>query len=338
VPKPVEPSFLSAAAQRLVAVAAARGIETAPLFEALGLDEAGVADPEGRFPASAMYAAWEVCMRACRDEGFPIEVARATSISKLGLLGYVLYTRPTVGSALQALARYHDLVNDSGKWSLRHGGAETTIAWEREGERTLGMRVANEQVLGAFVVLGAYSARGGIPIRRTYFRHAKPRRDDAHVRLFGQAPIWGADSDALVVPRDALDDKPGGANDVLSDYFANAAEQALARVASDGSWSARVARVVSASLGSGIPTLQSVARALGTSERTTRRRLASEGVAFDALVQRVQQEQASELLAGTTPIRDIAFALGFSDATAFSRAYRRWTGKAPTEARADRLR
>jgi AraC-like DNA-binding protein len=338
VPGPIEPSFLTAAAQRLLLAAAARGIPRAGLLETLGMDEARLADPDARIPASAMYATWEACMRSCRDDGFPMDMAKITSVSKLGLLGYVLYTRPTTGSALEALARYHDLVNDSGRWSIRHGEAETIIAWQRDGDRTLGMRVANEQVLAALVVVGKHTARGGIPIRRAYFRHGKPRHDEAHAQVFGVAPVWSAEMDALVIPREALDDKPGGANDVLSDYFATAAEQALARVANAGSWSARVARVVSASLGSGIPTLQSVARELGTSERTARRRLASEGVAFDSLVQRVQQENANELLAGTTHIRDIAFALGFSDTTAFSRAYRRWTGKAPTEARAELLR
>ena len=331
--KPAEPSFLTALAQRLLASADAKGIPRQPILDALGVDEARVADPEGRIPATAMYAAWEVCMRACRDHGFPIEVARVTSVTKLGILGYVLYTRPTVGSAFQALGRYHDLVNDSGRWSMSSKGSELTMLWVRDGERTLGMRVANEQVLGAFVALGAYSSRGGIPILRTYFRHERPRRDDAHVEHFGGPPIWGADMDALVIPREALDDKPGGANDVLSTYFATAAEQALQRVASAGSWSGQIARIVSASLGSGIPTLVKVAKALGTTERTARRRLSSEGTTYDALVSRVQQEQATELLASDTPIRDIAFALGFSDATAFSRAYKRWTGKAPSEAR-----
>ena len=84
--------------------------------------------------------------------------------------------------------------------------------------------------------------------------------------------------------------------------------------------------------------LESLTEGIGVYALFGKRRLASEGVAFDALVQRVQQEQASELLAGSTPIRDIAFALGFSDTTAFSRAFRRWTGKTPTEARAARAR
>ena len=336
MPASATPSLIAALAVRLLAAATSRGLPRAPLLAALGVDEQYLTDPEARIPASSMYAVWEVAMRACRDEAFPIDVGKLSSIGGLGLLGYVLYTRPTIEDALRALTRYHDIANDTGQWSLRHGKSETTIVWTRDGERTLGMRAANEQLLASFVVLGSHSRRGGIPILRTHFRHHKPRRDDAHARHFGAAPIWGSELDALVVPREALDDVPMGANDVLSAYFAKAADQALERVATVGSWSAQAARVISTSLGSGIPVLATVARALGTSERTARRRLAAEGTTFDALVSRVQQEQATELLAGDTPLRDIAFALGFSDATAFSRAYRRWTGRAPSAARAPR--
>ena len=333
VPAPPSPSFLAGAAVRLLAAASARGLPRAPLLAALGVDEHYLGDPEARIPATAMYATWEVAMRACRDEAFPIDVGKVSSIAGLGLLGYVLYTRPTIESALHALIRYHDIANDTGRWSLRHGRSETTIAWNREGERTLGMRVANEQLLASFVVLGAHSQRGGIPVLRTHFRHARPRRDDAHARHFGAPPIWSSDIDALVVPRDVLMDVPKGADEVLSPYFSKAADHALERVAGEGSWSAQVARVVSAELGSGIPTLAGVARAMGSSPRTARRRLAAEGTTFDALVSRVQREQATELLAGDASLRDIAFALGFSDASAFSRAYRRWTGRTPSAAR-----
>lgn len=329
-----EPSIVTTLVQRIVDVAVAHGAPRPALLNALGVDERRLADPEARIPARATYAAWEVAMRACRDDGLPMAVASHVSVAGLGLLGYVLYTRPTVESALQAMARYIGVVNDSGQWSIHHGDEETVIVWRRDGDRTLGMRVANEQVLGAFVALGTNTDRGGHSVRRVSFRHPKPRRDDAHVALFGVAPRWGADVDAVVIPREALAAAPVGADALLSEYFAKVADQALARVAGAGTWSAQVARVVSSSLASGIPSAASVARALGTSERTARRRLADEGATFDALVQRVQREQAAELLAGSTPIHDIAFAIGFSDATAFSRAYRRWTGSAPSEARA----
>jgi AraC-like DNA-binding protein len=332
------PTLLAPRLLGLIGVAAQKGVPRARLLEALGIDEAALSNQEARVPVEKVFDAWEVAMRTCRDDGLPVEVGRLSSIAAFGLFGYVLYTRPTLAGSLDALARYHDLVNDSGRWSIESDEGESTITWLRDGDRRLGMRVANEQVLSSFATLAVQHLTERLEILRVSFRHAKPRSDQAHVRHFGVAPIWAADVDAVVLPRDALDMKPIGANDVVSAYFASQADQALERLAKAGSWTAQVARVISASLGSGIPTLERVARSLGTTERTARRRLSAEGQTFDALVTSVQKEQAIQLLSGDTPLRDIAFALGFSDATAFSRAYKRWTGRSPSEARADRAR
>lgn len=332
------PTLLAPRLAGLIGVAVSKGAPRAQMLEALGIDEAALKNQEARVPIDNVFAAWEVAMRSCRDDGLPVEVGRLGSIAAFGLFGYVLYTRPTLAGSLDALARYHDLVNDSGRWSIKSDAAESTITWLREGDRRLGMRVANEQVLSSFATLAVQHLTEKLEILRVSFRHGKPRSDQAHAKHFGVAPIWGAETDAVVLPRDALSMKPIGANDVVSAYFASQADQALERLAKAGSWTAQVARVISASLGSGIPTLDRVAKSLGTTERTARRRLSAEGHTFDALVTSVQKEQAIQLLSGETPLRDIAFALGFSDATAFSRAYKRWTGRSPSEARADRAR
>lgn len=332
------PSIIAPRLLALVGVATSKGVPRAALLTTLGVEEEQLKNPEARVSVERLYDGWELCMRACLDDGLPVEVGRHSSIAAFGLLGYVLYTRPTLGSALEALRRYHDIINDSGRWSIESAKSETTITWHREGERRLGLRVANEQVLASFATLAMDHLTASLEIRRVGFRHGKPRSDDAHARHFGVAPTWGTDTDAVVLPREALELKPVGANDVVSVYFASQAEQALETLAKVGSWTAQVARAISTSLGSGIPTLEKVARSLGTTERTARRRLSAEGHTFDALVASVQKEQAIQLLGGETPLRDIAFALGFSDATAFSRAFRRWTGRSPSEMRAERGR
>ena len=72
-----------------------------------------------------------------------------------------------------------------------------------------------------------------------------------------------------------------------------------------------------------------IARDLGISARTLRRNLEQEGTSLRALVDDVRRERADELLATGTPVKEIAFVLGFSETSAFSRAYKRWTGRPP---------
>lgn len=76
-------------------------------------------------------------------------------------------------------------------------------------------------------------------------------------------------------------------------------------------------------------TADAIARALGVSARTLRRHLDQHGDTFRSVIRSVRRDRADELLARDTPVKEVASALGFSEPSAFSRAYKRWTGKAP---------
>jgi AraC-like DNA-binding protein len=84
----------------------------------------------------------------------------------------------------------------------------------------------------------------------------------------------------------------------------------------------------------GDPPLERIARQLGRSERTLRRQLADEGAAYRSIVDNVRRARADVLLAdASVSLAEVAFALGFSEHAAFSRAYKRWTGVSPMDAR-----
>lgn len=96
-----------------------------------------------------------------------------------------------------------------------------------------------------------------------------------------------------------------------------------------------VAAAIRIALPDGLPTLRRVAKALATSERTLRRRLAGEGIAFGALRERELQRLARDLLCSrSSTVDEVAYLLGFSEARAFQRAFKRWTGETPGAYRA----
>jgi AraC-like DNA-binding protein len=90
----------------------------------------------------------------------------------------------------------------------------------------------------------------------------------------------------------------------------------------------RVRRAALATLAHG-PSLDSLARQLAVSARTLRRQLAQEHTTVRAIVDEVRRERADHLLAQGEAVKAVASALGFSEASAFSRAYKRWTGRPP---------
>lgn len=320
----------------LVDAAGARGVDRDRMLAVLGVDEQQLTDPERRIPFHSIVEAWELAMRASRDPGLPVAAGRIASVERCGLLGYAMYTSATIEQGLQTLIRYHDLVNDTGRWTFEAGGSGAVVTWSRPGDGRLGLRCANERTLSAFVTVSREIAGDGLSLSHVQFRHPRPASTDALDAHFGLTVAWGAPTDGIVLTI-APGARTRGADAVVGTYFARAADDALARVAATHSWSGAIASAISDALPSGIPTLEQLARRLGTSERTARRRLAAEGARFEELVESVQRERAEELVRAPIPLRDVAFALGFSDPTAFSRAYRRWTGRAPSQDRRDSL-
>lgn len=317
----------------LVEAAAQRGASAAALLEALGVTRDELIDPEHRIPASRVFAAWEIAEAATGDATLPIVVGRQASIQRFGMLGYALYTSYTVADAIAALSRYHLLINDSGTWDVEARPGGVVVTWHRGGEPARGRRLANEQALASFIEIGRETAEGSLEVLEVWLERAAPASVTAHHDYFGTRIHWSSPTSAVHLSPASLSHKPRGANKLLAEHFMAQADAAIARVAKRDSWTARTAKVISERLPSGIPTSTTIAGVLEVSERTLRRRLQEEGTGFAELVTSVQRERAKDLLASGTAVRDAAFAAGFADATAFSRAYRRWTGTAPSAAR-----
>jgi AraC-like DNA-binding protein len=146
---------------------------------------------------------------------------------------------------------------------------------------------------------------------------------------YGRPVRFGCDRDALVLDRAALLRPLPLADSALSEYFLAQLEE----LTPPTTWSGRVAGEIERVLGSESPTLPDAARVLGVSPRTLQRQLSAEGTSFQELVAETRRRLAEELLGdGLHSISEVAFMLGFSEPSAFHRAFRRWTGTTPAVA------
>jgi AraC-like DNA-binding protein len=87
---------------------------------------------------------------------------------------------------------------------------------------------------------------------------------------------------------------------------------------------------ISQSLSQGIPTVSNIANYFGISGRTLQRRLSDRGYSFQSLVDESRRELAERLLKESEyPLAEVAFMTGFSEQSAFNRAFKRWAGQTP---------
>jgi len=313
--------------------------EPRTLLGSVGLCPADEADVSGeeREDGAALRrtvsegAAYELIERLmAHDDGtLPLRYARAIGPDDFGALGLAVKTATTVRGGLERIARYLLLLTDTATYGVQERPGGAAFVLQGRLARRPGIRVANEAALAG--VLSVVRQVAAVPVRpaSVSFRHPRPASFDEHLRFFGCPVSFDAERDALDFDAGTLDADTRLGDEGLSRFLLGHLDD-LRASAEDRSVEARVRDVVVDALASGVPSMADVARRLGMSERTLHRRLARRGGAYRALVERTRRDLAESLLhRHDYPLAEVAFLTGFSEQSAFHRAFKRWTDQTP---------
>lgn len=271
------------------------------------------------------------------DDTLPYRYARTVDIDLYGVVGLGFKTATTIRVALQRAERYVALLGDAVRYELQPdaaGGARFVVGG-RPAHR-LGVAVANEGAIAALVSVCRQAAGPDAEVTPTSvtFAHRASTSVSAAREFFGCSVGHGRDDDAFHLDATTLDAATRLGDDALSDYLTGQLDEALRSALAERGLEAQVRHAVANGLADGVPPMRVVAARLGMSERTLHRRLADADLRYQDLVVDVRQTLATAMLTGTAhSLVDIAFMTGFSDQSAFQRAYKRWTGRTPLSAR-----
>jgi AraC-like DNA-binding protein len=320
----------------VLAMVAARGGDPAECRRRVGLDEAALADVEGRVPLEQEGRLWTEAARLLGDSDFGLHAAELLQPGAFDVLDYALRASPDLAEALARLGRFNRLLHDVAEIGVRHEGDRACV-WHRfRGDPRGAVRHAAEFTVASWVVFGRQSTGQDWAPREVWFQHAQPA-DVSGLRRFFRAPLrFGQPENAMLLDRGILAIPLLKADPGLCVVLDRHAEDLLRRLSPVAeSPLARVRRVVSEELESGEFSAASVARRLKMSPRTLQRVLAEEGTTFRDVVEELRRELALRYLhERSVSISEVAFLLGFSESRAFHRAFKRWTGKTPGEFRA----
>ncbi len=269
------------------------------------------------------------------DPEFPFRYAQALHPDDLGALGLAIKTAPTIRATLERLARYVHVLSDTLRYELidEPGGAVFALVGRPHHRR--GAAIANECALAA--ATSALRVVGGITLEPTLveFRHAASSTDHHHTGFFGCPVLFESTINGIHLDHEHLEHTPVLADDGLSSYLLSRLDDLTARKA-QRSIVDDVRAAIADTLPDGQPSKSQIARRLAMSERTLHRQLADHGATFQTIATRARRDAAESLLTTTRhSIADIAFLTGFSDQTAFTRAFKRWTGTTPAAFRHD---
>ncbi|MFY9976093.1 MAG: AraC family transcriptional regulator [Chromatiaceae bacterium] len=325
---------LAAAARPFWRLLAHYKIDAERVFREAGLDPELIDQPRARYKAEGQTQAWRKAAELIEDPFFGLKTGEFWVPADFHALGCAFLTSSTLFTALHRLSRYVSVVHDVVEVDI--GDDEDNVSVTLRPDADLYAKPCAPQEDGGWAVLlrmcrAAYGqALNPVEIR---FRHSAPQYVGDYYSLFRCPLIFDAPESAILFSRtDALRPLPARnrelaqANDkILSDFLGKLRKDDLIT---------RVKTAITEELASGAPTDEQIAQLLFMSSRTLSRKLSALGTNYSQLVEAVRRELAEQYIADPAlTISEIAFLLGFSEQSAFSRAFRRWTGQAPSTVR-----
>ena len=323
----------------MVAFALSKGVAFERITEATGLKPDGLARADAWMPEDLIARLWQLLDATFPGEPLTFEMAEMLPLSSLlGELHGSLEVGPDFGSVLRTLVRNRSLLSDTFQAELIEGEDEVSVRFTHAGDET--DRGGPPEVGVGCAMRACRSILGdGVRFLRLEFRH-QPRVPVAMYQAFYGAPVsFGRPWHAVVFHRSVMDlpnPRAEAGLAVLASRRLDQLRRSLnARHESDALATVREALASNAAEGefSG----EALASRLKMSLRSLQRRVKAEGTSLRTLLTETRRLYAEQLVRDESlSIDDVAFQLGYSDERSFRRAFERWTGQTPAQARRKR--
>ena len=333
---------MSGAGAKSILTALSRyGLDTAQLCKSLGVDESVFLDPEARVPQRVVNL---LLVEAERVTGDPAIALGVTEKLVMGVSGSVVaklaMASATVSAALEHVARYGPVSSEA--MAIRFHDEGSTVLLELQADRrtTLRVRYLPEVLLASIRRILELCVPQPITPLRVAFRHTAPPNIRVYEEFFGCPVQFGARAHTMRFPSEPLQQPMIGFDPRTEARLQEIAESELRRLSPELVTAVRE-QVRIAIEKQERPDTNLVAKHLGMAARTLQRRLREEGASFRVIVEETRRDIALSMLQEPgRRVVDVAVAVGFDEATSFSKAFRRWMGQSPTDyqaRRADRV-
>lgn len=329
------PVVLASAATGIVEHIERRGGDIDSIFGNTGVSPTMAGSPTLPIRLACFCRLFEEAARQTGDGNFGLWFGNQFRPHDLGLWGYLAVSSPTLGVALRNIIdtfpfhQQHSLL----RLAPRNDGL-LMLQYQIRAPDIVERRQDADLSLGMFLnIFRECLGRGWTP-ETVYFEHPRPVDAEQHEAAFGAPACFSQPTNALVFRPEALK-HPMPRRDPKMMAMMRACLEALGSKADDFEpLTDRVRMAVRTRLPDGWPSLEAISEDLRLSPASIRRELARIGLTYKGLVQAVRRELAlSYLRQRHLPLSEIAFLLGYSELSAFSRAVRRWTGRSPKSVR-----
>ena len=266
--------------------------------------------------------------------GFSVRVGQQMKMDDYGVLGLSWKTCSRAGEIFERSERYFHLLSNTYVFKVEQEEELSHIYLFRDAYRR-GLELSNEATLSATVVVLQAMTESDIAPVGVSFKHGPPTDMKSYHEGFQCPILFNQKYNFITYKTRDLNTRTAKADESINRFLLERVEEERQgievhafKIASD------VEKLIIDALPSGIPGISHIGSHMGMSTRTLTRRLTAHGISYRNLVKSTQEKISKDLLKNSSySIGEIAFQTGFSEQSAFSRAFKRWTGKSPVEYR-----
>ncbi len=313
------------------------GIPRSELLAAAALDANDVRDPSALVSSLALDDLLRFIVARTGDAGLGMRLAKALDLRTLGFWGYAILSSQTLRQRFELHQRYRSLRGPA-EYGLRIEGDAAIVDIGQQGVQKELLPILMDWTIGSWFVHHRKRPQSRGLETQVWLGYPERPHHKELIELLGGRVTFDAPSNRLRFAAVHLDTPLPGADPHLARLAVEQLEAQLTQVSTVQHHEILddVRRRLVARLG-GDASLDRIARDLRVSARTLRRQLDALGASFQGLLEDVRRVRAIEYLVETNePVEQVAARLGYGDPSNFRRAFRRWTGKAPTTYRAER--
>ncbi len=298
----------------------------------LKLDRTDLTDPDVRVPHRLAIDLLEFAIERTGDEALGLHAAELVEPGQFDVSEYAALSSETLGECIERSGRYLRLLHDRLNTWLVVEGERASQGCDMPPPLRF-PPAAVDFFLAVMVLMGRRISPGWNPLQ-VRFAYPEPSDTAEHVRVFQSTLRFGATDSCLVFSAERLAAPMPKADARLCTILDRHAEQLLEQLPAADRLVDQVRQLVLSELRGGEPTNQRIARKLALSTRTLRRRLQEEGTTFKQILEELRRDMALRYLSERqlSP-GEVAYLLGFSTPSAFHKAFKRWTGVTPAQAR-----
>ena len=307
------------------------GFDLETILDRVGLPRSALEDAKARFPQGKLEALWQVASEATGDPAIALRVSTLVKANTLGIIGYLASASESVRSSLELVKDLTPLLWEGVECDLENDG-EVAFFRCSTGSHPQTSHFTMEYAIGLTVTMSRMIGATRSDPLEARFSYSAPAYADEYERILRLPIRFDAGEDGVLFPVSMMDSLNPSADAALRKLLEQYAADQLARIPTSARFSQRIRACILSMLPLGSLSADTVAAQFSMSNRTLRRHLQEEATSYQEILDEVRTELARHYLTKEKRgIDEVAFLLGFSDPSAFTKAFRRWTGQTPAD-------